>query len=164
MKGPFEAVKVSENVYWVGAIDWGTRDFHGYETGRGSTYNAYLITGDDVMLVDTVKAPFKDELMDAGALLVGTPTINNNMFPSVADVLAYTKGLKPQNPMGAALGSYGWSGEGALLVSDVLAGMKVELVDDVLKVRYVPEDDALAGCRSPGEAVAKRLKEVVKGG
>jgi flavorubredoxin len=37
------AVKITENVYWVGAIDWNIRDFHGYATRRGSTYNAYLV-------------------------------------------------------------------------------------------------------------------------
>ncbi|MBU4194231.1 MAG: hypothetical protein KKE79_01735 [Actinobacteria bacterium] len=54
MSAPFEAVKVSDHVYWVGAIDWGIRDFHGYTTSRGSTYNAYLIVADDIILVGEV--------------------------------------------------------------------------------------------------------------
>ena len=41
-----QAVKISEKVYWVGAIDWNIRDFHGYSTKRGTTYNAYLVMGD----------------------------------------------------------------------------------------------------------------------
>jgi flavorubredoxin len=59
----FKAVKIVENVFWVGAIDWNIRDFHGYTTHKGSTYNAYLILADKVTLIDTVKAPFKEELM-----------------------------------------------------------------------------------------------------
>jgi len=47
----FEAVKVTDQVYWVGAIDWGVRDFHGYATDRGSTYNAYLILADKITLI-----------------------------------------------------------------------------------------------------------------
>lgn len=62
-QAPFQAVKISEHVYWVGAIDWGLRDFHGYATSRGSTYNAYLILADKVTLVDAVKAPFMEEMM-----------------------------------------------------------------------------------------------------
>ena len=401
MAGPFEAVKVSDHVYWVGAIDWGIKDFHGYTTKRGSTYNAYLIMADDVILIDTVKAPFKQELLsrvasvtdpgniryiisnhsemdhsgslpavidtvkpekvfastmgvkalgahfhmdrdivavkdgdmlklgglsltfletrmlhwpdsmvtyvaddkllfsqdgfgmhlatserfadeiperkileegskyyanillpysnlvtkllsrvgdlgveidvlcpdhgpiwrqdpgkiiglwgewaaqkptekavivydsmwgstdlmgraigeamqaegvhvevmslktcdrseivtqvlDAGALLVGTPTINNGMFPTVADILTYLKGLKPRNLVGAAFGSYGWSGEGAKQVGEVLSDMKVEVVQEPFAVNYVPDEEALAGCRALGTAVAGRLKEVVK--
>ncbi|MBU4175142.1 MAG: FprA family A-type flavoprotein [Actinobacteria bacterium] len=399
MPAPFEAVKVSEHVYWVGAIDWGIRDFHGYSTSRGSTYNAYLIVADDIILVDTVKAPFKDELLSrvasvvdphdiryvislhsemdhtgslpqvlrevepekvfasrmgvkaltdhfhmdreiiavgdgdilalggvdltfletrmlhwpdsmvaylardhllfsqdgfgmhlaaserfadeipdsvlveegeryfanillpfsplvlkllervsnlgveidiiapdhgpiwredlgkilglyskwatqepankavvvfdtmwgstekmagaigeamtrgglkvvllplksshrsdvaaqllgAGALLVGTPTINNMMFPTVADVLTYLEGLKPKNLVGAAFGSYGWSGEGAKLVGEALDRMDVEQVRDPVRVKYVPDDEALEACGDLGAAVAKRMKEV----
>lgn len=402
MSGPFEAVKVSDHVYWVGAIDWGIRDFHGYSTTRGSTYNAYLVVGDDITLIDTVKAPFKDELLsrvasvtdpgniryiisnhsemdhsgalpavieavkpekvfastlgvkdltaqldlgqevtavkdaeelelggirftcfetrmihwpdsmityvaddkllfsqdgfgmhlatserfvdevvncpvgeegakyyanillpynkvilkmldrveqlgididlicpdhgpiwrgddcgwiiglwrkwaeqkpelkavvvydtmwgstekmaraigealeddgivtvvmplksndrasvitevlEAGALVVGSPTINNGIFPSVADVLTYIKGLKPENLIGAAFGSYGWSGEGHKLVNQVLTDMKVELVQEPLSTKFVPDADALVSCRELGSAVAGRLKEMVK--
>lgn len=405
MDGPYRAVKVSDHVYWVGAIDWGIRDFHGYTTIRGSTYNAYLIAADDFILVDTVRAPFKDELLsriasvtdpgnirylisnhaepdhtgslpsvieavrpekvfaspmgtkalpshyhklgqieevkdgesmslggvnlsfmetrmvhwpdsmmtyladdrllfsqdgfgmhlatsarfadeidpcmmdeenakyfanillpyapiiaklldrvaasglqfdivapdhgpiwrepsgikksietyvrwcaqaprekavvvfdtmwgstekmgraigealtdegievvvmslksngrsevmtqilDAGAVVVGTPTLNNNVFPSLADTLTYMRGLKPKNLVGAAFGSYGWSGEGAKLLAEMLAGMKVELVGEPLNVNYVPDDEALESCRALGRAVAGRLKEVVRGG
>lgn len=59
----FKAVKISDNVFWVGAIDWNIRDFHGYMTKRGSTYNAYLIMADKITLIDTVKAPFVSEMM-----------------------------------------------------------------------------------------------------
>ena len=64
MHSPFKAVRISENVYWVGAIDWSLRDFHGYGTERGSTYNAYLIMADKVTLIDAVKKPFLGELLD----------------------------------------------------------------------------------------------------
>ena len=59
----FKAVRMTENVYWVGAIDWAVRDFHGYSTGRGTTYNAYLILSEKVTLIDTVKKPFFEEMM-----------------------------------------------------------------------------------------------------
>ena len=57
-----QAVKVTENVWWVGAIDWNIRNFHGYSTTRGTTYNAFLILDEKVTLIDTVKAPFFDEM------------------------------------------------------------------------------------------------------
>ncbi len=63
MKDVFKAVQVTEDVWWVGAIDWEIRDFHGYQTKRGSTYNAYLILADEITLMDTVKAPFREEMM-----------------------------------------------------------------------------------------------------
>ena len=36
-------VEIEKNVYWVGALDWNVRDFHGYTTNKGTTYNAYLV-------------------------------------------------------------------------------------------------------------------------
>ncbi len=58
------SVPVSDAIHWVGAIDWNLRDFHGYETPRGTTYNAYLVRGSEkTALIDTVKAPFVDELL-----------------------------------------------------------------------------------------------------
>ncbi len=53
-------VELKEDIFWVGAIDWAVRDFHGYETPRGTTYNNYLIKDEEVTLVDTVKYDFSD--------------------------------------------------------------------------------------------------------
>ncbi len=100
------------------------------------------------------------EMLDAGALLVGSPTFNNNIFPTVADALTYLKGLKPRNLIGAAFGSYGWSGEAVGQVEDVLRGMKVDLVGESVKAKYVPDDEALAQCHSLGVLVAEKLKEL----
>jgi len=46
MSETFSASRVTDNVFWVGAIDWDVRDFHGYSTSRGTTYNAFLILAD----------------------------------------------------------------------------------------------------------------------
>lgn len=58
-----KAVEIAKNIYWVGAVDWSMRNFHGYETSRGTTYNAYLILDEKITLIDTVKIDFKDELL-----------------------------------------------------------------------------------------------------
>ncbi len=56
------------------------------------------------------------EVLDAGAVIVGSPTLNNGLFPTVSDFLTYMKGLRPKNKIGAAFGSYGWSGEAVNLI------------------------------------------------
>ncbi|MDI6727266.1 MAG: FprA family A-type flavoprotein, partial [Smithellaceae bacterium] len=76
MKEFYRPVKVTEKVYWVGAVDWNIRDFHGYTVRRGTTYNAYLIMGEKVILVDTVKAAFKDEMLARIAHLVDPKEIS----------------------------------------------------------------------------------------
>src|SRR5450756_3015787 len=116
MSWHFEAVKISDHVYWVGAIDWGIRDFHGYSTFRGSTYNAYLIVADDIILVDTVKAPFKDELLSRVASVTDPGNVryiisNHSEMDHSGSLPAVIDAVKPEmvfaSPMGVkALGAH----------------------------------------------------------
>lgn len=58
-----KAVQLKENIYWVGGVDWKLRNFHGYSTQRGSSYNAYLILDEKITLIDTAKYYLADELI-----------------------------------------------------------------------------------------------------
>jgi len=58
-----KAAEIKKGIYWVGGIDQGLKDFHGYLTQRGSTYNAYLIIDEKIVLVDTVKHYLYDEML-----------------------------------------------------------------------------------------------------
>lgn len=102
------------------------------------------------------------EVLRAGALVVGSPTLNSNMFPTVADLLTYLKGLKPTRLVGAAFGSYGWNGKAAAQIADTLHEMKVELVGEPLEVCYVPDEGALARCHALGAQIARKLNDVCK--
>lgn len=98
-------------------------------------------------------------LADCGAVIVGSPTHNNNVMPCIADVLTYMKGLKPLNRIGAAFGSYGWSGEAPGKIHEWLASMNMEMpVDEPLKVCFVPKAEDLAECKKFAQAIAKALK------
>lgn len=55
--------KIRDNIYWTGYIDWDLRNFHGYSTPSGSTYNAYLIIDEKPTLIDTVKHYGYDEML-----------------------------------------------------------------------------------------------------
>uniref|UniRef100_A0A7C4CAC9 FprA family A-type flavoprotein n=1 Tax=candidate division WOR-3 bacterium TaxID=2052148 RepID=A0A7C4CAC9_UNCW3 len=110
-----------------------------------------------VPLCCSSRADAMTELLCAGALLVGTPTINNGMFPTIADFLTYARGLKPKHLVGAAFGSYGWSGEGTTQVEEYLTQLGVELLGPALKLRFVPDEAGLIRCRELGRQVAERL-------
>jgi flavorubredoxin len=98
-------------------------------------------------------------VLDARAVVVGSPTLNNNLFPTVADFLIYMKGLKPQGKIGAAFGSYGWSGEGVKQVQSELEAMNFRIVEPGMKVQYVPDKDQLAACEDFGRRIAKAMAE-----
>jgi len=69
-------VKIKENIYWVGGVDWNLRNFHGYLTQRGTTYNAYLIIDDKVTLIDTVKHYLVDEMIERISCLIDPSKID----------------------------------------------------------------------------------------
>lgn len=58
-----DKLEIKKGIYWVGAIDWDIRNFHGYLTPRGTTYNAYLIIDEKTVLVDTVKHYTFDQML-----------------------------------------------------------------------------------------------------
>jgi len=97
------------------------------------------------------------EVLDAGAIIIGSPTLNNGLFPTISDFLTYMKGLKPKNKVAAAFGSYGWSGEAVKLINKELEEMKFELIDSGLKVQYVPDDKALEMCTQLGRKIGQAL-------
>lgn len=96
-------------------------------------------------------------LADCGAVIAGSPTHNNGIMPHVSAMLTYMKGLKPQNRIGAAFGSFGWSGEGSKIVHESLASMGMEMPVDPLKHQYVPTNDTYKACVDFGKAVADAL-------
>ena len=99
------------------------------------------------------------EVMDARAVIVGSPTINNQMFPTVSDFLTYMKGLKPQNKIAAAFGSYGWSGESVKLIKKELEEMKFDIIDPGIRIQYVPDQDGKDDCFELGRKIGKAIKE-----
>lgn len=98
------------------------------------------------------------EVMDAKAIVVGSPTLNNNLFPTVIDFLTYMKGLKPKGKIGAAFGSYGWSGEAVKLINKEFEAMKFETIDDGLRLQYVPNDTDLDSCVAYGKKIGMAIK------
>ena len=97
------------------------------------------------------------DVLDAKAVVMGSPTFNRGVLPLMADMVRYMEGLKPQGKIGAAFGSYGWGGcESVSQLTQALQAMKMEVVDS-FKVKNVPTDEDLARCRQLGKTVAKAI-------
>ncbi len=97
------------------------------------------------------------ELADCGAVVVGSPTHNNNVLPYIASMLTYMKGLRPQNRVAAAFGSYGWSGESPKIVHEWLASMKMDMVGEPLRQQWSTSHESLAACHALGKQVGEAL-------
>ena len=99
------------------------------------------------------------ELLDAGAILVGSPVLNSQIYPAMADVLCYLKGLKKKNLIGAAFGSYGWNGAPIDGLTKNLEEMGVEVVSPAVKSLFVPDEVKLKECEALGQLVSQKLQE-----
>ena len=83
------------------------------------------------------------EAMKAKVIIVGSPTLNNGLYPTVAEYLSYQRGLKPMNKIGLAFGSYGWSGQAAQEIANIMKETKIDVMDELIKIRYVPKPEEL---------------------
>jgi flavorubredoxin len=99
------------------------------------------------------------EILDAGAVVVGSPTLNNGLYPTVSDFLTYMKGLKPKKKIAAAFGSFGWSGEAVKLINKELEEMKFDLIDPGLKLQFVPDSDGLEAAFQLGCKIGQALNK-----
>ncbi|MCA1944706.1 MAG: FprA family A-type flavoprotein [Desulfovibrio sp.] len=98
------------------------------------------------------------EISDAGAVVVGCPTHNNGILPYVAGTLQYIKGLRPQNKIGGAFGSFGWSGESTKVLAEWLTGMGFDMPATPVKVKNVPTHADYEQLKAMAQAIAKALK------
>jgi len=135
--------------------------WHSTETMARAILEPLASQGIEVKLMDLKVSHRSDvvtELLDSKAFLTGSPTLNNGMMPLMADLLHYVRGLKPAGRLGAAFGSYGWSGEAVKLMNQALEDMKIKLVHPGLRVQYVPDHDQLQECTHLGLEMAEAIK------
>ncbi len=97
------------------------------------------------------------EVLGAKAVVIGCSTLNNGLLPRMAGFLMYMRGLKPTDKFGAAFGSFGWSGEAVSLINTAMQEMKIEVIEDGLKMKYVPDAHKLEECVAMGRRIGKRV-------
>ena len=99
------------------------------------------------------------QVLGAKAVVLGSSTLNNGLLPRMAGFLMYMRGLKPTNKIGATFGSFGWSGEAVSLMNKALEEMKIDVIEDGLKIKYVPDEEKLEECREMGRRVGKAVSD-----
>jgi len=98
------------------------------------------------------------EIFKAKAVIVGSPTANNGLLPTIMPILEDLRGLKFQNKIGAAFGSYGWSGECQKLLEEHLANCGIKIVAPGVRAKWQPSEADLVNCTNLGRAVAEAVK------
>ncbi|MBA3004236.1 MAG: MBL fold metallo-hydrolase [Desulfurivibrio sp.] len=97
------------------------------------------------------------EVLDAKAVIFGSPTLNNNIMPAMADIITYMKGLRPKDKIGAAFGSFGWSGEAVKHLTGHMTDMGFEIIGEGIKIKNVPTHESLEHCSELGRQIAAAM-------
>ncbi len=101
--------------------------------------------------------PFVDLIEEADGLAFGSPTINADAVKPVWDLLSSLAVIKVSDKLGAAFGSYGWSGEAINMIEDRLRGLKLRVPIKGVRARLIPTDEELEQCRNLGKQLAQHL-------
>jgi flavorubredoxin len=98
------------------------------------------------------------EIVDSKVVLVGSPTLNNGMFPSVGMFLTYITGLKPKGKQWGFFGSYGWGGGAVRGMTKMAKDAGFEVMEPSVELKWVPTEEELKKCFDYGVQVALKIK------
>jgi flavorubredoxin len=97
------------------------------------------------------------DLATSRLILIGSPTLNNGMLPSMGAFLTYLKGLKPKKRTGLAFGSYGWGGQAAPEIEKVMNELGWEIPISCVKINYIPDDEELQQVKGVAKHLVKHI-------
>jgi flavorubredoxin len=98
------------------------------------------------------------EILDAKAVVVGSPTLNNQMFPTLSSFLTYITGLKPKGKLWSFFGSYGWGGGAVKGMIETVKKAGFDVLEPGIEVKYVPDQEDLKKCFEFGRQIAAKIK------
>ncbi|MGF3521568.1 MAG: FprA family A-type flavoprotein [Candidatus Bathyarchaeia archaeon] len=98
------------------------------------------------------------EILDAKAVIVGSPTINNGVFPTLGSFLTYVTGLKPKDKLWCFFGSFGWGGGAVRGMTEIAKKAGFQVYEPGIEVKYIPDREDLKKCSELGSKIANQIK------
>jgi len=95
----------------------------------------------------------------ADAIAIGLATYKGAGMPTVIKYVENLAKISLKGKVGTAFGSYGWSGEGPLVVTKMLSSYGMNVIDPALRIKRIPEEEGLEECRKLGKLIADKLKK-----
>jgi flavorubredoxin len=152
----WSAGKSQNKVVIVYDTMWGSTDKMARAIAEGAASQ-----GVDVKLLKLRAADLTEavtEILDAKAVIVGSPTLNNGMFPTLGSFLTYATGLKPKGKLWSFFGSYGWGGGAVRGMVETAKKAGFDVLEPSIEVKYVPEQEDLKKCFELGQQIAAKIK------
>jgi len=100
-----------------------------------------------------------EELKDADAIAIGSSTFYYKMLPPMEKFIESLEKAQIKAKLGAAFGSYGWSGEAPVMIAEKLRKLGIDVIDPVLRIQYQPTEKDLEECKRLGKDIAIKMKK-----
>jgi len=99
------------------------------------------------------------DVISSKLILLGSPTLNNTMLPTMGGFLTYLKGLRPKNRIGFVFGSYGWGGQAVGEIEKIIKDLPWDMPVESINLNYVPDEKELLDVRKKGKKLGKYVKK-----
>src|SRR3989337_4271497 len=100
-----------------------------------------------------------EELKDADAIAIGSSTFYYRMLPPMEKFIESLEKAKIKAKVGAAFGSYGWSGEAPVMIAEKMRELGMDVINPVLRIQYQPVEKDLEECKRLGKDIAIKVKK-----
>jgi flavorubredoxin len=135
---------------------WGSTEKIAYSLLEGLSES-----GVPIKIRNLKNTPISDiitDVQDSKLVLLGSPTLNNGVMPSMGGFLTYIKGLRPRNRIGFVFGSYGWGGQAVGEIEKILKDLSWDMPFDSININYIPDEEELNNVKDVGRKIGKYLK------
>jgi flavorubredoxin len=135
---------------------WGSTEKIAYSLLEGLSES-----GVPIKIRNLKNTPISDiitDVQDSKLVLLGSPTLNNGVMPSMGGFLTYIKGLRPRNRIGFVFGSYGWGGQAVGEIEKILKDLSWDMPFDSININYIPDEEELNNVKDMGRKIGKYLK------
>jgi anaerobic nitric oxide reductase flavorubredoxin len=152
----WSAGKTKQKISIIFDTMWGSTDKMARAIAEGAISEGVEVKVLKLRASDNTEAA--TEILDSKAVLVGSPTINNGMFPTLGSLMTYITGLKPRNKIWGFFGSFGWGGGGVRSLTEAAKKAGFEVFEPGVEIKYVPEQEDLKKCFDFGKQIALKVK------
>jgi len=136
---------------------WGSTEKIAYSLREGIEEEGIPVTMKN--LKTTHISDIITEVISSKLILLGSPTLNNTMLPSMGGFLTYLKGLRPKNRVGYVFGSYGWGGQAVGEIEKILKDLSWDIPFESINLNYIPDNEELLDVRKKGKKLGKYIKK-----
>jgi flavodoxin I len=100
-----------------------------------------------------------EDIETADAIAIGSSTFYYKMLPPMEKFIDSLEKAKVVDKVGAAFGSYGWSGEAPVMIAEKMRELGMNVIDPVLRIQYQPMEKDLEECKRLGKDIANKVKK-----